>query len=182
MAIMLVGNLASLAVDPHATKSKDVLKAEGAFSLLLPYMFSEDDMTLAYTLGALQNVCTEIEYVEQLEKAGGLERLQALIERKDRQLESFVRGCLSNVRTTKVRTTAATLSAPSKCPMLVLSEYLMCPSDSPYDCPSECRWWRPSSGASRSVNTSQPLLCRRMPADGWRVTARGSSARNWMRH
>lgn len=182
MAIMLVGNLASLAVDPHATKSKDVLKAEGAFSLLLPYMFSEDDMTLAYTLGALQNVCTEIEYVEQLEKAGGLERLQALIERKDRQLESFVRGCLSNVRTTKVRTTAATLSAPSKCPILVLSEYLMCPSDSPYDCPSECRWWRPSSGASRSVNTSQPLPCRRMPADGWRVTARGSSARNWMRH
>jgi hypothetical protein len=182
MAIMLVGNLASLAVDPHATKSKDVLKAEGAFSLLLPYMFSEDDMTLAYTLGALQNLCTEIEYVEQLEKAGGLERLQALIERKDRQLESFVRGCLSNVRTTKVRTTAATLSAPSKCPILVLSEYLMCPSDCPYDCPSECRWWRPSSGASRSVNTSQPLPCRRMPADGWRVTARGSSARNWMRH
>ena len=182
MAIMLVGNLASLAVDPHATKSKDVLKAEGAFSLLLPYMFSEDDMTLAYTLGALQNLCTEIEYVEQLEKAGGLERLQALIERKDRQLESFVRGCLSNVRTTKVRTTAATLSAPSKCPILVLSEYLMCPSDCPYDCPSECRWWRPSSGASRSVNTSQTLPCRRMPADGWRVTARGSSARNWMRH
>ena len=182
MAIMLVGNLASLAVDPHATKSKDVLKAEGAFSLLLPYMFSEDDMTLAYTLGALQNLCTEIEYVEQLEKAGGLERLQALIERKDPQLESFVRGCLSNVRTTKVRTTAATLSAPSKCPILVLSEYRMCPSESPYDCPSECRWWRPSSGASRSVNTSQPLPCRRMPADGWRVTARGSSARNWMRH
>ena len=182
MAIMLVGNLASSAVDPHATKSKDVLKAEGAFCLLLPYMFSEDDMTLAYTLGALQNVCTEIEYVEQLEKAGGLERLQALIERKDRQLESFVRGCLSNVRTTKVRTTAATLSAPSKCPILVLSEYRMCPSESPYDCPSECRWWRPSSGASRSANTSQPLPCRRMPADGWRVTARGSSTRNRMRH
>ena len=140
MAIMLVGNLASLAVDPHAPKSKDVLKAEGAFSLLLPHMFSEDEMTLAYTLGALQNVCTEIEYVEQLEKAGGLERLQALIERKDPQLESCVRGCLSNVRTTKVRTTAATLSAPSKCPILVLSEYRMCPSESPYDCPSECRW------------------------------------------
>lgn len=140
MAIMLVGNLASLAVDPHAPKSKDVLKAEGAFSLLLPHMFSEDEMTLAYTLGALQNVCTEIEYVEQLEEAGGLERLQALFERKDPQLESFVRGCLSNVRTTKVRTTAATLSAPSKCPILVLSEYRMCPSESPYDCPSECRW------------------------------------------
>ena len=182
MAIMLVGNLASLAVDPHAPKSKDVLKAEGAFSLLLPHMFSEDEMTLAYTLGALQNVCTEIEYVEQLEEAGGLERLQALIERKDPQLESFVRGCLSNVRTTKVRTTAATLSAPSKCPILVLSEYRMCPSESPYDCPSECRWWRPSSGASRSANTSQPLPCRRMPADGWRVTARGSSTRNRMRH
>ena len=118
MAIMLVGNLASLTVDPHATKSKDVLKAEGAFCLLLPYMFSEDDMTLAYTLGALQNVCTEIEYVEQLEKAGGLERLQALIERKDPQLESFVDGCLRNVRTTKVRTAAATPSAPLSAPSL----------------------------------------------------------------
>ena len=118
MAIMLVGNLASSAVDPHATKSKDVLKAEGAFCLLLPYMFSEDDMTLAYTLGALQNVCTEIEYVEQLEKAGGLERLQALIERKDPQLKSFVDGCLRNVRTTKVRTAAATPSAPLSAPSL----------------------------------------------------------------
>lgn len=118
MAIMLVGNLASSAVDPHATKSKDVLKAEGAFCLLLPYLFSDDDTTLAYTLGALQNVCTEIEYVEQLEKAGGLERLQALIERKDPQLESFVDGCLRNVRTTKVRTAAATPSAPLSAPSL----------------------------------------------------------------
>ena len=75
-------------------------------------------MTLAYTLGALQNVCTEIEYVEQLEKAGGLERLQALIERKDPQLKSFVDGCLRNVRTTKVRTAAATPSAPLSAPSL----------------------------------------------------------------
>ena len=147
MAIMLVGNLASLAVDPHATKSKDVLKAEGAFSLLLPYMFSEDDMTLAYTLGALQNVCTEIEYVEQLEKAGGLERLQALIERKDPQLKSFVDGCLRNVRTTKVRTAAATpsapLSAPSLCSLSTACAPLRAPMIAPLsaggDCPQAAR-------------------------------------------
>ena len=97
MAIALVGNLASVAVDPNAEKTKVLLKTAGAFGLLLPHIFSEEQTTLVSALSAVQILCTEIAYVEQLQQAGGLERLQAILQLNDPQLEPFARGCLVNV-------------------------------------------------------------------------------------
>eukprot|EP00900_Chrysochromulina_parva_P025012 jgi/Chrpa1/7144/Chrysochromulina_OHIO_Genome00021539-RA len=97
MAIALVGNLASVAVDPNAEKTKVLLKTAGAFGLLLPHIFSEEQTTLVSALSAVQILCTEIAYVEQLQQAGGLERLQAILQLNDQQLEPFARGCLVNV-------------------------------------------------------------------------------------
>jgi hypothetical protein len=104
-ALMLVGNLASVAVDPDAEKTKVLLKTVGAFGLLLPHIFSEEQTTLVSALSAVQILCTEIAYVEQLQQAGGLERLQAILQLNDPQLEPFARGCLTNVTQTKVVTT-----------------------------------------------------------------------------
>ena len=58
MSLMLVGNLASLSVDPDAEKTKVLLKAADVFSQILPYTFSEEYETLVYSLAAVQNLCT----------------------------------------------------------------------------------------------------------------------------
>ena len=100
MALMLVADLACEAVDPHAEKTMVLLRAAGAFRRVLPHLFTDeqDRLTLVYALGALQNLCTEITCVEQLELAGGLERLQAIIELNDPRLDPFARGCLANAQ------------------------------------------------------------------------------------
>ena len=67
------------------------------FLLLLPHIFSEEQTTLVNAMSAVQILCTEIAYVEQLQHAGGLERLQAILQLNDPQLEPFARGCLANV-------------------------------------------------------------------------------------
>ena len=71
-AMLLVGNIASEAVDANADKTKAVLKKHKAFEKMLHHLFSDDWMTLVYTLGAIQNTCTEIEYVEMMQEFGAV--------------------------------------------------------------------------------------------------------------
>ena len=99
LAIYFVGNLAAVAVDPQADLSKRELKQAGAFGHLLRHLFSTDKATLLLALCAIQNVCVEIEYVDRLKAAGGMERLQHIVGMADPQLCQFAQGCLDNVRT-----------------------------------------------------------------------------------
>ena len=62
-AMLLIGNIASEAVDPKADATKLQLKRHRAFGKMLRHLFSSDWMTLVYTLGAVQNTCTELDYV-----------------------------------------------------------------------------------------------------------------------
>ena len=71
-AMLLIGNLASEAVDPKANATKAVIKRHKAFAHMLIHLFSSDWMTLVYTLGAVQNTCTEIEYVEMMQEFGAV--------------------------------------------------------------------------------------------------------------
>ena len=93
----LVGNIASEAVDPNAEKTKAVLKRHRAFEKMLAHLFSDDWMTLVYTLGAIQNTCTEIEYVELMQEFGAVARLQELVRSGDTQLEQYAKGCLAHI-------------------------------------------------------------------------------------
>jgi len=102
LALVLVGNLASEAVDPEAQYTKAILKRRGAFGAVLPHLFSDDWTTLLYALGATQNLCTETQYVEELTAANGLERLQEILSMDDPQLAPFAQGCLDNVRQARV--------------------------------------------------------------------------------
>jgi hypothetical protein len=54
-----------------------------------------------YTLGAIQNTCTEIEYVEMMQEYGAVARLQELVRTQDPQLEQYAKGALLPPRSRK---------------------------------------------------------------------------------
>ncbi|KAL1526364.1 hypothetical protein AB1Y20_015078 [Prymnesium parvum] len=100
MALLLVGNVASDAVDSQASLTRARLQRVDAFSKLLRYVFSSDWITLVYALGAVQNTCTELEYVEMMQRAGCVPRLQDLIRQGDEPIQQYAQGCLTNMRQT----------------------------------------------------------------------------------
>jgi hypothetical protein len=103
LAISIIGNLASTALDPQAGLSNGLLKQAGAFDHLLRHLLTtKDDTTLLYALIAIQNMCVEIEYVNKLKAAGGIKRLQHIIGQTNPQLRQFAQCCLDNARTVVV--------------------------------------------------------------------------------
>ena len=105
--LLILGNLASDAVDASSTLTKVRLKELGAFEALLPHLFSDVWLTLVYALGAVQNMCTDVEYVEVMQDTGVVARLQELAATEDPQLEKYAKGCLSNMRETILAAAAA---------------------------------------------------------------------------
>ena len=100
LAINIAGSLAATALDPQAGLSNSLLKQAGAFDHLLRHLLTtKDDTTLLYALIAIQNMCVEIEYVNELKAAGGVKRLQHIAGQTDPQLRQFAQGCLDNART-----------------------------------------------------------------------------------
>ena len=75
-ALLILGNLSTDAVDPRAYLTKARLKQLDGFPKLIPHIFSEQALTVAYALGALQNTCTDIEYVAHMQQSGAIVRLQ----------------------------------------------------------------------------------------------------------
>ena len=103
LAINIVGNLASTALDPQAGLSNGLLKQAGAFDHLLRHLLTtKDDTTLLFTVVAIQNMCVEIECVDKLKAAGGIKRLQLIAGQTDPQLRRFAQCCLDNARTVVV--------------------------------------------------------------------------------
>ena len=102
LAISIIGNLASTALDPQAGLSNGLLKQAGAFDHLLRHLFSTDQGVMLLTVVAIQNMCVEIEYVNKLKAAGGIKRLQHIVGQTDPQLRQFAQGCLDNARTVVV--------------------------------------------------------------------------------
>ena len=103
VALLLIGNLASEAVDANASRTKKLLKRHVAFPKILKHIFSDDWMTLVYSLGAIQNTCNDTDYVELIKEAGAAPRLQHLASCGDLQLEQFAKGTLSNIRQVQLR-------------------------------------------------------------------------------
>ena len=66
LAMRVLGNLCSDAVDPHSSATKEVVRTYNGFSRLLPHCYNEDPVALMYTLGAIQNLCTNIEYAQMV--------------------------------------------------------------------------------------------------------------------
>ena len=66
LAIRVLGNLCSDAVDPQSSATKEVVRKHNGFARLLPHCYNEDLVALMYTLGAIQNLCTNIEYAKMV--------------------------------------------------------------------------------------------------------------------
>ena len=66
LAIRVLGNLCSDAVDPQSSITKEVVRKHNGFPRLLPHCYNEDLVALMYTLGAIQNLCTSIEYTKMV--------------------------------------------------------------------------------------------------------------------
>ena len=63
--LMLLGNLASEAVDSQASLTKAIIRRHGTFEVMAASLFSSDWTTLVYALGAVQNICHEMQYACQ---------------------------------------------------------------------------------------------------------------------
>jgi len=107
-ALVLLGNLCSSDVDAvGARNARRLLRQASGFVPLLSLMLdSEDYHTRVYALGAVQNVCGEIDYVYEMQQRGAVERLQALVASGDANLEPYARGTLINMRETILRAAA----------------------------------------------------------------------------
>ena len=64
LAIRVLGNLCSDAVDPQSSATKEVVRKHNGFPRLLPHCYNEELVALMYTLGAIQNLCTSTEYAQ----------------------------------------------------------------------------------------------------------------------
>jgi len=85
-------------------QTKQQIKSLGGFQKIVPFLFSEDLLTVAYALGAVQNTCMDIEYVAIMQQMGAVMRLQELLRSGDARLEQFAKGCLVNLRQTVMAT------------------------------------------------------------------------------
>ena len=97
-AMLLMGNLSSDAVDPQSAKTKAILKVNRAIDKIIPHLFEDDVVMLLYTVGALQNLITDIEYVKRMDDARILHRLVQIRDAGDEQLEQYVRGIMHNMQ------------------------------------------------------------------------------------
>ena len=75
-ALFLIANLASDSVDPRAYLSKRLLRQCGCEYRLLPGLDSDDAEVVAYTCGALQNLCNDPEWSQVLLDQGVVIRLE----------------------------------------------------------------------------------------------------------
>lgn len=97
-ALLLLGNFASDAFDSRSSLTKDQLKEVGCFERVMPHLYSEDWLTLVYALGCVQNMCTDLDYVNVMQETGVVQRLHELSNCGDDQLGRFATGCLANMR------------------------------------------------------------------------------------
>ena len=66
LAMRVLANLCSDAVDPQSSITKEVVREHNGFPRLLPHCYNEDLVALMYALGAIQNLCTSIEYAKMV--------------------------------------------------------------------------------------------------------------------
>ena len=98
-ALRVIGNLASDAVDAQAEETKHLLHELGGFRRVLPCIHvTDDDQTLIYALGAVQNMCTRCEYARHMREQSADTRLLQLTKSSNATVVHFANGCLANMR------------------------------------------------------------------------------------
>lgn len=99
-ALLLLGKIASDAVDESASFTRALLTSAAVFPRLIRHVSSDDSTTLVYALRALQNMCIERENAERMREEGVFARLRLLGEHEDPLVQKFAMGCITNMTQT----------------------------------------------------------------------------------
>jgi hypothetical protein len=99
-ALQVLANLCSDAVDPHSSKTKQLLLDVGAAPHLMRCLSSQDNVVLSYCCGLLQNLCVELAWAVQVADAGTYHRLEQLRASADPLVARYSAGAIANASTT----------------------------------------------------------------------------------
>ena len=69
-ALMVIGNLASDAVDPDALQTKERIRAVDGVGKIAMHLFSQEPEVVFYACGACMNVCSTISDIASLKEMG----------------------------------------------------------------------------------------------------------------
>ena len=98
LALLVLGNLSSDAVDEHSWKTKSLVKRYNGFDRVLPYIWHSDETALLYALGCVQNLCTDPDYVAVMRARGAEARLTQLTQTMEASdVANYAAGCLKNM-------------------------------------------------------------------------------------
>ena len=106
-ALMVLGNLMSDAVDPQASRTKQLFvqhtfgaarNCGGGTDVLLHLLESADWVTQMYACAAVQNLTENREFARQLAKRGTLKVLTRLLQSPQQRVVRFAAGALKNTR------------------------------------------------------------------------------------
>ena len=100
-ALLVLGNACNeFIVGIEASQhTKALLRRGNRFERLLRCLYSEDEITAVYAVGACQNTCTTYEGACAVRDGGVMERLEHLeLSAKDPQLRGFAGDCLYNMK------------------------------------------------------------------------------------
>ena len=96
-ALLVIGNLASDAVDTQSSLTKGLLMQLAAQKALLHCLEASDEVTLGLACGALQNLCHDRAWSSWLLQHGAERRLEELSRSSDATIQRYASGALMNV-------------------------------------------------------------------------------------
>ena len=106
LALMILGNLGSDAVDAKAADTKAILRDLRVFPKIIAHLFSDNRTTLAIAAAAAQNLCTELDFVRLMHDMGAGQELQKMAAMDDMQIRQCAEGCMANMKHTIVADSA----------------------------------------------------------------------------
>ena len=96
-ALLVIGNLASDALDTQSSLTKGLLMQLAAHKALLHCLEASDEVTLGLACGALQNLCHDRAWSSWLLQHGAERRLEELSRSSDPTIQRYASGTLMNV-------------------------------------------------------------------------------------
>ena len=77
-ALLTLATLTTDDVDPASDDTKGIIKTSGSFEHVIPHLFSNVALTVAFACATIQNTVADMELTTALQKAGGVARLREL--------------------------------------------------------------------------------------------------------
>ena len=96
-ALLVIGNLASDALDTQSSLTKGLLMQLAAHKALLHCLEASDEVTVGLACGALQNLCHDRAWSSWLLQHGAERRLEELSRSSDPTIQRYASGTLMNV-------------------------------------------------------------------------------------